>query len=657
MPRPVGQSSAYMPGLDGLRALSVVAVVGYHLGVPYLQGGFLGVGMFFTLSGYLITSILLRNWRKKGRVDVRDFWIRRARRLLPGVVLLLAVVLVATAIAQPDNLAKRVTESIAAILYVSNWATIRSGISYFERFGGPGPLDHLWSLAIEEQFYVLWPLLFGLVMKLFRGRLRWVLILTIALAAASFAAMYLVAVPGLDNTRAYEGTDTRAGGILVGAALAMAWTPGRHASRTTLLNRTLMDGLGLGALSLIGILVVTTDQYSLSLYRGGLLALSLATAVLVSVVAHPTSLVGKAIGLAPLRWIGERSYGIYLWHLPLVAFIPKSFMADQVVLRGVVLVGLTLLIAELSWTLIEDPIRVHGFVGAMRLRRAGQLDAEPRSAPELASVVAWCFVTVFGIAVLSSAALVGRSADALAAGPRPLTLSATTLPPQPVAALSTPVVATTTPVPAVPMTSCKAVAHVGDSTSIGLMSEEYLPDPALRIDAQYRNVGAATVLTDIAGARSVVETYEGQPNAETAVLELQKAGHDGCWVFAMGTNEAANYAAGSNVGGRERIDILMAAAGPRPVMWLTVRSLRGDGPYADGEMRKFNEALAESCRRYPNMAVYDWASEVPDGWFQDDGIHFTSEGYAERGRRTALALASAFPSVGTPANRCDIASQ
>ena len=651
MPRPVGQSSAYMPGLDGLRALSVIAVVGYHLGVPYLQGGFLGVGMFFTLSGYLITSILLRTWRKKGKVDLKDFWIRRARRLLPGVILLLGVVLVATAIAQPDNWSTRLSESVAALFYVSNWSTIASGVSYFERFGGPGPLDHLWSLAIEEQFYVLWPVLFALVMKVFRGRLRWVIALTVALAAASFVAMYALAVPGFDNTRAYEGTDTRAGGILIGAVLAMAWTQGRHTSKSTVFSRTLMDVLGLGSLAVIVGLILTTDQYSLSLYRGGLLALSLATATLVSVVVHPTSLVAKAIGAAPLRWIGERSYGIYLWHLPLVAFIPKSFMADQAALRGLVLIGLTLLIAELSWSLIEDPIRVHGFVGALRLQRSVDQGAERRTVPELASVVAWCFVTVFGIAVLSSAALIGRSADALADGPRQITISpTTTLAPAPVAVLSAPA----TTVPLRPETSCASVAHVGDSTSVGLMSEQFLPDPALRIDAQYRGVGADVVVTDIAGARSVVETYEGQPNAETAVLDLVKAGHDGCWVFAMGTNEAANSAAGSNIGGRERIDIMMAAAGRRPVMWLTVRSLLNDGPYADTEMRKFNEALAEACSRHPNMAVFDWAAEAQDGWFQDDGIHFTSDGYAERGRRTALGLANAFPAVGSPVNRCHV---
>jgi peptidoglycan/LPS O-acetylase OafA/YrhL len=743
MPRPVGRPTTYVPGLDGLRALSVVVVVAYHLGIAEASGGFLGVGMFFTLSGYLITSILLRGWRRDGRVDLKDFWLRRARRLLPGVVLLIAVVLATTAIAQPERWSTRLGESIGALLYVGNWTTIASGVSYFDRFGGPGPLDHLWSLAIEEQFYLLWPVVFAVMMRAFRGRLRWAVVTTLVLAAASFAALWLLAQPGFDNTRAYEGTDTRAGGILLGAALAMVWTPGRHASKSGLVTRVARDLVGTAALGFIGWMVLTTDQYHVSLYRTGLLSLSLATAVAVVIVVQPSSFLGRALGVAPLRWLGERSYGIYLWHLPLIALLPETFLADQPLARPAVLVGLTLLIAELSWTLVENPIRVHGFVGALRLRRSADLSPDRRSAPEVASGLAWCFVTVFGIAVLSAAALVGSSPDARADGDRTALVlaappaTATAVPttpasptssgssapapagpagvggpapaeaagpapaeaagpapaeaagPAPAAATAPGAVApavgpisadaaeraadqtgtaqsgTTkdgaaqkpaTALGAAPTTRCRGVAHIGDSTSIGLISPNYLPDPAQRIDAQYRAVGAADVRTDISGARSIVETFEGQPNAETATLTLRSAGFDGCWVFAMGTNEAANQAAGSNVKGRERLDLMMAAAAGRPVLWLTVRSLETSGPYADAEMAKWNATLREACRTYPNLRIYDWAAEVQDAWYVEDGIHFTSEGYAERGRRTAAALARAFPQVGPDAQSCVVRS-
>jgi peptidoglycan/LPS O-acetylase OafA/YrhL len=155
VPRPVDRTQTYSPGLDGLRALSVLMVVGYHLKVPFIGGGFLGVGMFFTLSGFLITRLLCREHASAGRISLRGFWLRRARRLLPAVFLLLFVVVVATAIAQPDQLGTRSGEAAAAMIYMSNWATIRNGVSYFSRFGGLGPLDHLWSLAIEEQFFHL----------------------------------------------------------------------------------------------------------------------------------------------------------------------------------------------------------------------------------------------------------------------------------------------------------------------------------------------------------------------------------------------------------------------------------------------------------------------------------------------------------------------
>ena len=249
MPRPIGGSTTYLPGVDGLRAISVLAVIGYHLGLPSMQGGFLGVGMFFTLSGFLITGILLRSWRRTGGIDLRHFWLRRARRLLPGVVLLIAVVLSATAIARPTSFQARFSESIGALLYVSNWVTIRSGASYFNRLNGPGPLDHLWSLGVEEQFYIAWPLILSLLLRLCRGRLRWVVTTTLAAAAVSFILLGVLAAPGFDNTRAYEGTDTRVGGILIGAALAMLWTPGARAAKTwNIRTRLVMDGCGLGAL-------------------------------------------------------------------------------------------------------------------------------------------------------------------------------------------------------------------------------------------------------------------------------------------------------------------------------------------------------------------------------------------------------------------------
>jgi peptidoglycan/LPS O-acetylase OafA/YrhL len=662
MPRPVDRPEAYLPGLDGLRALSVIAVVGYHLGVTGLGGGFLGVGMFFTLSGFLITSILCRSWNETGRIDLRRFWLRRARRLLPAVLLLLGVILAVTAVAQPENWAARWREAVAAVLYVSNWFTVYNEVSYFDRVGGLRPLDHLWSLAIEEQFYVIWPMFFAGAMRILKGRVRWLAVITIGLAAASFFQLNRLAVAGIDNTRAYEGTDSRAGGILVGAAVAMLWSP---QSLTKYLRRRTQVGVDSAAalaIAVIGWLMVSTNQIHRSLYHWRLLALSVATVALVVAVVHPASRLKEAFAVAPLRWVGERSYGIYLWHLPLVALMPESFLTEWVLLRNIIIVALTLLLAELSWTLMEQPIRVHGFLKALRFRRlngGGPPIAAGDVGPTLAPFAAWSMTAVIGVCVLTTMALfekVDLQPTTLPDERTAADISEIAIAPPPPSPTPSSIVAPTSVVTAPTTTSCTSVAHIGDSTSIGLMSKSFLPDATLRIDARYQAVGALTVRTDIVGGRSIVEGFKRQPNAEKSALGIVKAGYTGCWVFALGTNEAANFSSGSAVGAERRIDIMMAVANGQPVMWPTVKTMRLKTSYAGSHMDQFNEALIAACARYPNLRVYDWAAEVEDAWFQKDGIHFTSAGYAERGRRFASALAQAFPVGTAPSPTCVIGS-
>jgi hypothetical protein len=195
--------------------------------------------------------------------------------------------------------------------------------------------------------------------------------------------------------------------------------------------------------------------------------------------------------------------------------------------------------------------------------------------------------------------------------------------------------------------SCKAVVHIGDSTSEGLTSPEYLPLESQRIEAQYADVGAVESHMEISGARSIEEQFEGEPNAREVAEAWKFEGFKGCWVLALGTNEAANVFVGSSVGEMERIEIMMDTIGDERVMWVNVRSLvdKGD-PYAAENMRKWDEELLVACKRYPNMRVYDWARDVKDEWFIDDGIHFTSPGYAARSELIAQALAHAFPASG-----------
>src|SRR5215217_1806010 len=219
---------SYSPGLDGLRAIAVMAVLLYHADLSWIPGGFLGVEVFFVISGYLITALLLAEWHQKGTINLKDFWLRRARRLLPALYVLLVVTLTFAVVFLPGEVAGLRADVIAAVGYVTNWFLIFGQESYFESVGRPSVLQHLWSLAVEEQFYLIWPIVLAVGLGFGATRLRRRRVLTVALvgAAASAVAMAIMYTPGVDPSRIYFGTDTRATGLLCGAALAFLWTPG-----------------------------------------------------------------------------------------------------------------------------------------------------------------------------------------------------------------------------------------------------------------------------------------------------------------------------------------------------------------------------------------------------------------------------------------------
>jgi hypothetical protein len=207
------------------------------------------------------------------------------------------------------------------------------------------------------------------------------------------------------------------------------------------------------------------------------------------------------------------------------------------------------------------------------------------------------------------------------------------------------------------MTSCKRLVYVGESTSLGLVGPYTIAKAEHRLPAQLHKVGVKDVTPDILGARSIIERWHNQPNAQDAVLAQKRAGFDGCWLIAMGTNEAANQAAGSTIGSKDRIDLLMSEIGKgQPVLWFTVKTLVRDGYYDDQNMQGFNDALINACNRYPNLRVFDWRSEAKNKWFISDGIHYTSHGYRKRAHRIARALAQAFPAGQDPTPECVVSS-
>jgi peptidoglycan/LPS O-acetylase OafA/YrhL len=651
MPKPTHSGQRYLPGLDGLRALAVLAVIGYHEQFGWTPGGLLGVGVFFTLSGYLITSILLAQWSADGRIHLGRFWLGRARRLLPALFVMLVVVTAWVTIADRARLASLRGSVAAAATYSSNWYAIIQQQSYFARFAPPGPLDHLWSLAVEEQFYLLWPSLLLLGLFCLRKRPRtaaaWLVLPTLALAAASAAEMYLLYQPGPDPTRVYEGTDTRAFGLLIGAALAMAWA-GRHPAEPARRTRLLLDGAGIAGLAVIGLMIWRVGEYSPLVYRGGLVLLSVATAATVAAVACPGSLVGRALGWRPLRWIGARSYGIYLWHYPVIVLTsPANAGADLP--RAAAQIAASVVLAAISWRFIEEPVR-HGAIGrlAKRLRTAGwrALPTGPGGLVALTGASGVLVIACSGLAGATGPAASGSASLAAGSSLPIISKSVSTARPRPRLA-GTPPPSSRDAADTGPLrTSCRSVAHIGDSTSEGLVSRDYLPNPAQRITARYEDVGVRTVWTNISGGRSVVEVLPGQVNGYDAARQMTREGFRGCWVLALGTDDTADVAAGSEVPLPVRIARMMSAAKGQPVMWVNVKSLVASGPYAESNMMRWNAALLRACARYPNMRIFNWAAVARRGWFISDGIHYTSAGYAARARLIADALARAFPRGG-----------
>lgn len=661
MPRPVESAQRYMPGLDGLRAVAVLAVIAYHLEFGWAGGGLLGVGVFFTLSGYLITDLLLGQREVAGRLKLGDFWLRRARRLLPALFLLLAVVVVWVALLHPSRMAELREEVLAAALYVSNWYYIFGGVSYFANFGPPPVLGHLWSLAVEEQFYVVWPLLLLLGLRYVRSY-KWLAVLTLVAAAASATLMAVMYQPGADPTRIYDGTDTRAFGLLAGAALAMVWPSRRFRSEHALRrDRYLLDGVGVAGLAVIALLVWQTNQYSEFMYRGGIVLLSVATVLAVASVAHPASRIGPALGCAPMRWIGVRSYGIYLWHYPIIILTNPSTSGATGLYLDALQVAATVAVAALSWRFVEEPIR-RGAIGRFRERiRSGGWRGSLVSPRVLAAVASTLCISTLAGAGLAGA--IGSGSGGSASTPPPgeaggrvevsaqsasSAQPATT--PAPEETDSSETSATTpdseeTPEPAT-RTSCEAVAYIGDSTSEGMISSSYLPDSSQRLDARFASVGATEQVLDISGARSVVETLPGQTGGHDAARQIANEGFEGCWMIALGGNDAANVYMGSNIGLEERIEQMMSVADGQPVVWVTAKTLLDSGPYAQSNVQRWNDALRQSCDEYPNMKIYDWSSSAEDTWFIEDGTHFTSEGYAHRAHLTADALVDAFPASG-----------
>jgi peptidoglycan/LPS O-acetylase OafA/YrhL len=594
--RPQDSRFPYLPGIDALRAIAVLAVFFYHAQVSWMPGGFLGVDVFFVISGYLITSLLLREFRRGGHVRLGRFWLRRAQRLLPAVGVLVAVCMIAVTILEPDRIDSLRGDALSSLFYFANWHFIYSHQSYFEQFQAPSLFTHLWSLSVEEQFYLFWPLAFATGMKLLgRGKL---VLGVLAGALGSVVLAWTLFDPGADASRVYYGADTHAVGLLGGIALALVWSPIelRH-RKTGPLVGPILDVLGVLALAYIALSFIHVHDYDLALWHGGYLWLALVTTVLLAVLAHPASSLGAIIGKAPALWLGLRSYSFYLWHWPVLVLTRPG--VDVNLPKGILIplqLVAVLVLADLSYRFVELPFR-----------GKAKLPSMPENWLRVARPA-----LVFG--VLAVVALVGWS-GLFGGGDHQL------------AAAAGPTVARIEAKPIAPPTH-----EAAPETNTALPIVKYPPRIVAIGDSVM--VGAAANLAARLGPGFSMNAKVGRQADEFVdiVQQLQREGHHPNALIIQIGNNGPLY-------GEDMEAIQKATADVGQLFFINDRA-------SVSWIEESNHALAEAAADWPHTTLIDWKSVAEENegllW---DGIHLKP---AAAGLYARLVSAAVHEKVAFP---------
>ncbi|GAB3618140.1 acyltransferase family protein [Okibacterium endophyticum] len=564
-------------GLDGLRAIAVALVIVYHLFPGTLPGGFLGVDVFFVISGFLITGLLVRDADREGRVSLRRFWQRRARRLLPALVVLVIVCTTAALLIGKDLLVGIGLQVLGAATFSYNWLQVAAGSSYFDS-DTPELFRNLWSLAVEEQFYIVWPFLLIAVLAVRRRWMRPVILVLAAVASALW--MNHLAVVGASPTRLYYGTDTHAFGLLLGAALAFAVSMRRTPADTAGNRIAPWAASAVGALALIGVIAgswLLHDDEALT-FNGGLALVTLLTAIVIWASVRPGSALGSALDNPPMRYIGERSYGLYLWHWPVLvlvtALMPTQGIptATDVVVTGIIAAIVTVIMALLSYRYVEQPVRRTGFRGTFQAWRSHLVSRRWRSATTAAATVialGLASATVMAVVVAPSQSsaqdAVQRGSEAISAKtPAPARQS-----PTPAETSS----ATPSPVPTMP--SGDQITAVGDSVMLAAAPELQALFPGIQIDA--------TVSRSMYAAPSVLRALADAGQLRQTVL------------IGLGTNGPVQQSS---------IDEIFQVTGPdRAVVFINAYAPRD---WIDGA----NQALVDAVPAHKNAVIADWHNAV-----------------------------------------------
>ncbi len=583
---PVSTAKRYITSLDGLRAFAVLAVILYHLKVPFAQGGLLGVTVFFVISGYLITGLLTAEWESSGSINLPQFWLRRIRRLFPAIVTVIVVMAALFALLSPILLTKMRPDIIPGLFWFENWWYILRDISYFDALGAPSPLTHFWSLAIEEQFYLVWPLI---LLGLFKAGVNntGVRRVCLVLAVISAVAMALLFNPQADPSRVYYGTDTRAFSLLIGAWLSFIW-PGTQLTEESTRDVPassvrILDAAGLVAFIGIVAMCVLVSGFSDFMYYGGLLLCSVLTAVVIAALSHPRSMLARVAELKPFVWVGQRSYGMYLWHYPIILLLAELLnMRDPGAYPwwfDLVVIVLVFAVSAASYTFIENPIRRGAIGNWVRGVRSGEISPAAffgRHFAQAIAVVAVTGVAVVGCAVVPETYVVPHDAIQSTGD------------------------------------SIDAAMNVGDAASDATF-EGY--SPLLIGDSV---PGDTRAEFDNAFPNGLNDSYIGRfPFQAAEVLQGYVDQNAAGKVIVMACFSNSTVRDGD-------LDAILAAAGPDRHVYLV------NCYVTEGFMEDQNTALQAFADQHANVHIVDWASLVTPHageWIYPDGTHLTPGAY------------------------------
>ncbi|MFQ9322075.1 MAG: acyltransferase family protein [Enterococcus durans] len=592
------KKSRYITGFDGIRSLAVVGVILYHLLPTSMKGGYLGVPIFFVVSGYLITDLLRQEWEQNGKINIWQFYVRRMKRLYPGLAFLLITASAYITLFQRGLLNNLRGVVVSSLLYVNNWWQISNGLSYFDRFANESPFTHIWSLAVEAQNYLIWPVIFVLLMVFVRKR-KWIFYTVLGTSVLSAILMMILYTPGGDPTRVYYGTDTRLFSIWMGSALAFVWPSTRLKKNIPKQAKRILNLAGLiSLLALILFFFFLDDHYSF-VYYGGMFLVSIFCVILVAVTAHPGASLDRWLTNPVFTWIGKRSYGIYLYQFPVMIFYEAkvSDIADHVLIHTVIEISLILIISELSYRYIERPLARFDYSRTLQVVKGWF------KTPIISKQKPWLIPATL-VVIVALVGFVTAPKDSVTADQKQLQAK---------------------------IAESKKLAEESQKDSEkndGTVDQAILDKYELTVEQgkkaqklQLTAFGDSVMLDAATDLKEVYphvvvdgdvgrQLYASEPYIEE--LKKQNLLKDTV-LIGLGTNGAFTEA---------QFDTIMSALGDRKVYWVNVRV-----PTKRWQ-NDVNAMLADMAKKYDNLTLIDWYdySNGHSDWFYDDQVHPNPEG-------------------------------